>query len=306
MPRPIRARPIALALLAVITPCVVQSQGVRDSTIANPCPICAEWNAPQRPFRIFGNSYYVGTHGLGAILVTSPSGHVLIDGGLPESAAPIAASIRALGFRIEDVRVILNSHVHFDHAGGVAELQRLSGAEVLASARSVPVLRSGNSGPDDPQYGVVPAIAKVARVSTIPPDDTVRVGALRLRALHTGGHTPGGTSWSWTSCEGDVCWSMVYGDSQTAISADGFLYSRNTTYPTAIADFHAGLAALEAVACDVIVAPHPEAVGLWDRLARREGGERDAMRDPDGCKRYAAVARKRLASRLEREGAVSK
>lgn len=92
------------------------------------CPKCTEWNQPQAPFRIFGNSYYVGTHALSSILITSKAGHVLIDGDLPESATQIAANTRSLGFRIEDVKIILNSHVHYDHAGGIAELQRLSGA----------------------------------------------------------------------------------------------------------------------------------------------------------------------------------
>ena len=166
------------------------------------CANCAEWNAPQAPFRLFGDTYYVGTHGLSAILITSPGGHILIDGGLMESAPLIAASIRTLGFRLDDVRVILNSHVHYDHAGGIAALQRMSGAEVFASASSVSVLQQGTVGRDDPQFGEATPIAAVARVREIPANDTVRAGALVMRALRTAGHTPGGTSWSWTSCEG--------------------------------------------------------------------------------------------------------
>lgn len=265
------------------------------------CPDCAAWNAPAAPFRVFGNTYYVGTRGLTALLVTSPDGHVLIDGGLPESAPLIAGSIRALGFRVEDVRVIVNSHVHFDHAGGIAELQRLSGSEVVASARSIPVLQQGRVGPDDPQHGIIPPIAPVARVRAIPADDTVRVGTLRLRALRTPGHTPGGTSWTWTTCEGERCWAMVYGDSQSAISADGFLFSRSTTYPRVLDDFASGFAVLEQVRCDVLITPHPDASALWARLARREKGEREAMRDAEGCKRYAATARERLAKRVASE-----
>ena len=90
----------------------------------------AVMNTPQAPFKIYGNTYYVGTHGLTAVLITSDVGHVLIDGGLPESAPQIAANIATLGFKIGDVKAILNTHVHFDHAGGIAELQRLSGAAV--------------------------------------------------------------------------------------------------------------------------------------------------------------------------------
>src|SRR5438093_8055174 len=110
------------------------------------CANCPEWNTPQTPFRIFGNTYYVGPHGLSSILITSKNGHVVIDGGLPESAQQVAANIRALGFRIEDVKLILNSHVHFDHAGGIAELQRLSGAHVMASTWSSGVMMQGGVG----------------------------------------------------------------------------------------------------------------------------------------------------------------
>ena len=100
------------------------------------CKECAARNATQAPFRIYGNTYYVGVRGLSSILITSDQGHILIDGDLPESVPKISASIRSLGFRLEDVKLILNSHVHFDHAGGIAELQKLSGAEVAASAAS--------------------------------------------------------------------------------------------------------------------------------------------------------------------------
>jgi metallo-beta-lactamase class B len=281
------------------------SLGAQGATPTPNCADCAEWNVPHAPFKVYGNTYYVGTNGLSALLVTSPSGHVLLDGALPESAEQIAANIRTLGFRVEDVRVIVNSHVHFDHAGGIAALQRMSGAEVVASARSAPVLISGEVGRDDPQYGIIQPIAKVARVRTIPAGDTLRVGPLLLRAMHTGGHTPGGTSWTWTSCEGTACWSMVYGDSQSAISADDFYFTRTTTYPRALDDFAAGFAALESVSCDVLVTPHPDATALWARLARRDAGEREALRDPSACKRYAATARERLAKRVatERAGA---
>jgi len=97
------------------------------------CKDCAEWNTTQVPFRVYGNTYYVGVRGLSSILIASDQGHILIDGDLPESAPKIAASIRALGFRLEDVKLILNSHVHFDHAGGIAELQKLSSAPFHAS-----------------------------------------------------------------------------------------------------------------------------------------------------------------------------
>jgi hypothetical protein len=119
--------PVSLALLGAF------ASAYANAEASPPCKQCVEWNVSQEPFRIYGNTYYVGVRGLSSILITSPQGHVLIDGDLPASAPKIVASIKALGFRIKDVKLILNSHVHHDHAGGIGELQRLSGASVAAS-----------------------------------------------------------------------------------------------------------------------------------------------------------------------------
>lgn len=301
-----RLRRVALLVaLAAPVPALAQagSQGAGAPQPATACAACVEWNAPQRPFRIYGNTFYVGTRGLGAVLVTSERGHVLIDGGLPESAPHILSNIRALGFRPEDVRLILNSHAHFDHAGGIAALRQASGASVAASPWSAPVLERGNSGSDDPQFGVLPSFPPVPRARTIADGETLRVGPLMLTARFTPGHTPGGTSWSWRSCEEGRCLDLVYADSQTPVSADGFQFTRNQTYPSVLADFQRSYATLEALPCDILLTPHPAASGLWERLAARDGGSPDALVDRGACKRYAAAARQLLARRLAAEAA---
>lgn len=294
----------ALAFAIACTPVLLHSQAAPPAPAdltAIRCDGCPEWNRPQQPFRVHGNTWYVGTGGLSAVLVTSPEGHVLIDGALPESAPLIAASIRALGFRLEDVKLILNSHAHFDHAGGIAALERASGATVAAQPWSAAVMRSGRSRPEDPQHGVLLPYPSVSTVREITDGETVRVGPLALTAHFTGGHTPGGTTWSWRSCEADRCWDIVYADSQTPISADGFLYSRSTSYPSAVADFERGHAVVEQLACDVLLTPHPAVSGLFERLARREAGDAEAFRDPSACRDLAASSRQRLAERLAKE-----
>jgi metallo-beta-lactamase class B len=155
----------------------------------------AALNTPQQPFRIFGNTYYVGTHGVASILITSERGDVLIDGDLAQSAPMIADHIHALGFRIEDVKLILNTHVHCDHAGGIAALQRLSGAAVRASPASTVILARGGVSPDDPQLGIAAPIGPAARVSVVADGETLHVGSLAITAHFTPGHTAGGTSW---------------------------------------------------------------------------------------------------------------
>lgn len=268
------------------------------------CSQCAEWNQPQAPFQIFGNIYYVGPHGLSSVLITSKAGHVLIDGGLPESAQVIVANIRSLGFRIEDVKLIVNSHVHFDHAGGIAQLQRLSGARVLASPWSAAVLAHGGVGRGDPQYGVVAPIPAVRNVHVLQDGRGYRVGDILITAHLTPGHTPGGTSWTWKSCVEDVCRDMVYADSLALVSAGGFRFTSSREYPHALADFEKSFAFFETVPCDILITNHPEASDLWERLAARQRGVTpDPMVDSAACRQLAERGRKRLPQRVAQERA---
>jgi metallo-beta-lactamase class B len=267
------------------------------------CANCVEWNKAEPPFRIFGNTYYVGTHGLSSVLITSPAGHVLIDGDLPQSAALIAESIRSLGFRLEDVKLIVNSHVHFDHAGGIAELQRRSGARVVASQWSADVLRKGGVGKGDPQYGTLPPIAAVKNVSVFLDGESLQVGEITITPHLTPGHTPGGTSWTWKSCKDAACYDMVYADSLNPISAPGFRFTKSRQYPQAIEDFEKSFAFFEATPCDVLITAHPEVSGLWDRLSQTEKGVKpDPLVDSGACRKLAEDGREKLRQRLASEG----
>jgi metallo-beta-lactamase class B len=263
------------------------------------CAQCAEWNAPQKPFRIYGNTYYVGPHGLSAILITSERGHILIDGALPQSAPLIAANIRSQGFRVEDVKIILNSHVHYDHAGGIADLQRLSGAQVFASPWSAAVLRTGLPGKGDPQYVGGKKIVPLKSVHDLHDGERVTVGPLAVVAHFTPGHTPGGTSWTWRSCDHELCREIVYADSLTPVSSDGF---RFTDSPDVLEDFEKSFKFLEATRCDILVTTHPDISALWDRLAGREkGATADPLVDAGACRRLAEQGREALARRLSEE-----
>lgn len=258
---------------------------------AEVCESCAEWNAPRTPFRIFGNSFYVGTEGLASVLITTPAGHVLIDGGLPESAPLIEANITALGFEIGDIEVILNSHAHFDHAGGIAALQRASGARVVASAPSVLEIRNGSSGPDDPQYGMLLDYPPVNSVEEFD-GGAVTIGDLSLTPHSSPAHTAGGTTWTWRACEAEECLDLVFADSQTPISADGYRFSDSADQ----ASFERGFRLIEELPCDILITPHPAASAFWERLDSPEG-----LVDPDACSRYADSAREQFARRLASE-----
>jgi len=270
----------------------------------NSCDSCVEWNRPLEPFRLFGNTYYVGTAGLSALLVTSDAGHVLLDGGLTQSAAVIDRNIRALGFRTEDVRLILASHEHYDHVGGIAALQRVSGATVLMSAPGVRALNGGGPLPEDPQFGFgvkVNAFPPVARTRAVTDREVVTLGPLAITAHLTPGHTPGGTSWAWRSCEGERCLAIVYADSLTAIAAEGFRFTGGAGRPDITPIVRATIARIEGLPCDIIVSTHPGATSLSQRLTHRESGGTDAFVNPDGCRTYAATARINLERRIAQE-----
>jgi metallo-beta-lactamase class B len=295
-----RLKLLAVALLAfAATP-----YRLRSEPPLPPCESCATWNKPQVPFKIYGNTYYVGPHGLSSILITSDAGLVLIDGAIPESAPLIAANIRTLGFRVEDVKFILNSHAHFDHAGGIAELQRLSGAQVAVSPWSADVLSNGGVGHGDPQLGEIRPIAKVARVLALHDGEVIHIGNLAMTAHFTPGHTPGGTSWTWKSCEDGRCLDMVYADSLSPISADGFKFTNNADAPNAIQGFEKSFAFLSSTPCDILLTPHGEASGFWDHLeARYRGVTPDPMIDSSACRKLADRSREALAKRIAAENA---
>lgn len=273
--------------------------GVALAAEKSSCADCAAWNAPHKPFRIYGDTYYVGTAQLSSILIATEFGHVLIDGGLPESAPIIKANIEALGFKLTDVKAILNSHVHPDHAGGIAALQKESGADVYALRPSYEALNSGKLNADDPQAGRKggAGLPKVSHLWVAQDDQQLGVANVRLRAIATPGHTPGGTSWSWDACDGAKCLRMVYADSLSPVAADKYRFS---DHPEVLQSFEKSFARIASLPCDVLLTPHPSASQLFERLDLGKDNT-DAIRDPEGCKKYVQGARDALAKRLESE-----
>ncbi|WP_338501287.1 subclass B3 metallo-beta-lactamase [Sphingomonas kaistensis] len=254
------------------------------------------WDEPAPPVRIHGNTYYVGTCGITALLLTSRDGHVLIDSGTEAGADLVAANIRRLGFKPTDVKYIVHSHEHHDHVGGFARMQALTGAEVIASAGAAPVLRTGVIPASDPQFGILPKMAPVTVARVVKSGDSVRLGGILLNAVETPGHTAGALSWQWVSCDGGVCRTMVYADSLSPVSRDGYKFS---AHPELVASFRTSFAKVAALECDILLTPHPSASNMTARFA----GGAAALFDPAGCKTYAAAKAKGLDERLAKEAA---
>ena len=259
------------------------------------CAGSDDWEKPAPPVRIHANTYFVGTCGISSILVVGSAGDVLIDGG-PEAAADlIADNIRALGFKLSDVKYILHSHEHYDHVGGIARLQQLSGATLIASAPAAKVFATGTPSPDDPQAGTLKPFP-VATVGQIIADGgTVRFGNLLLTAIATPGHTAGALSWRWESCDGGVCRSIVYADSLSPLSRAGYRFSDHSA---ALATFRQSIAKIAASRCEILLTPHPSASDMPARIAKGK-----PLLDPEACRAFAAERTTVLDERLAKEAA---
>ena len=258
--------------------------------------ICTDWDDWDKagpPFHIFGNAYYVGTCGITAILITGDDGHVLIDGGTEVGADKIAANIEVLGFSLRDIKLLLHSHEHFDHVGGLARLQQLSGARLLASPEAAPVLRTGIASDADPQGDMHDAFPAAQVDGIVQAGEVVKLGDLRLTPVATPGHTPGALSWQWRSCEGDNCGYVVYADSLSPISSDTYRFSDHPAYVSA---YRAGLGRLAKLECDILLTPHPSASNLRSRLSTPQG-----LVNRNGCKAYAEGIFARLEQRMADE-----
>jgi len=288
-----------LAALASLSP---SGHAVTPEAAPEPivCKADAGWNDPATPRRIHGETWFVGTCGISALLVTSPQGHVLIDGATPEAGKQIVDNIRTLGFKPQDVRAIVLSHEHRDHAGGLAELQRATGAPVLAREPAVATLKRGASDRSDPQLLVLDPFPPVSNVRTIAGDEVIKVGPIAMQAIPTPGHTLGGTSWTWRSCENEDCRQIVYADSLTAISDKEYRFSDEAAHPGYVGALRATLARVAALPCEILITPHPSASRLWSRMGP---GANEPLVDTDACRVYSEAAGKRLDARLVEEAA---
>lgn len=266
--------------------------------LARTCAGHEGWSDPAPPAHIHGNTWYVGTCGIAVILITSDEGHVLIDSGPADAAPLVLANIGKLGFRPRDVRWIVTSHEHFDHVGGVAALQRETGAKVAGLASAPHVLESGKPSADDPQAAHLDAFQPVTVSRMLADGDSLALGRIALTMHETPAHSPGSASWTWQACDAKfTCRMMAYADSATTPSAEGY---RFTDHPDRIARVRAGLAQIAAVPCDVLITPHPSASDFFARLSGKA-----PLVDPAACRTYAQSAQERFEARLASEAKVT-
>jgi metallo-beta-lactamase class B len=260
----------------------------------------AEWTTPQKPFRIVGNTYYVGTRDLAVYLITSPKGDVLIDGALVETVPQIEKNIAALGFKLSDIKLIVNTHAHYDHAAGLAQLKKATGAEFDASAADKPILETGTItfGPTASTH--YPPV-KVDHV--VKDGETLSAGDIKITAHLTPGHTPGCTSWTWNETEGGKTYKII---DICSVSVAGNPLVNNTAYPRIVDDYRASIAKLKAMHADVFLAPHAQFYDPQHKLAARKAGGPNPFIDPDALQNFMAKADAAFDTELAHQRAAAK
>lgn len=258
------------------------------------------WTEPVAPFRIAGDIYYVGTKGLAAYLIKTPGGLVLLDGPMAENVPAIERSIAALGFRVADIKWLILTHAHFDHAGGLAALKRDSGAAMLAPAAERPALESGRP-PSETSYGLITfAPVKVDRV--VADGAALDLGGLALTPVVTPGHTPGCTSWVTTTVERGRTLRVVF---PCSLTVAGNRLIGNPGYPGIVEDFRASFPRVAALEADIVLPAHPELGQVHERHARQAAGDADAFVDPALLAAYVARAEAAFTAELARQTAAA-
>jgi metallo-beta-lactamase class B len=240
----------------------------------------AEWNQPVEPFRIIGNIYYVGVSGVASYLITTPQGHILLDGGFAETAPIIEKNIAKLGFRVQDVKYLLNSHAHYDHCGGLAELKRISGARMVASRADAEVLESGRQR----NYSIPDSLFPAVKVDRLIDDgEKVQLGEVAVTAILTPGHTKGCTTWTMPVEDAGKTYHVVF---YCSTSVPGYPLVGNARYPQIVSDYERSFARLRQLPCDVFLGPHGSFFRLMEKRAQLAKGGANPFIDPSELRTY--------------------
>jgi metallo-beta-lactamase class B len=286
-------RPLAgvLALLAAIALAPAPTRAQAD-------PTSRAMNRPMAPFRIVGNVYYVGASDVTSYLIATPAGHILLDGGFAETAPQIAANVLRLGFKLADVKVLLASHAHYDHVGGLAELKRWTGASLAASAADALLLARGGHG--DFRFGDTLTFPAVAADRILKDGDTVALGGTVMTAHLTPGHTPGNTTWTTTATENGRAYAVAFMGSMSI--NPGVVLLGNPSYPGIAGDYARSFQVMRALPCEVFLAPHGSFFDLQGKAKRLAAKETpNPFVDPAGCRAYLARMETAYEEQLRRE-----
>ena len=258
------------------------------------------WNGPFKPFRIIGNIHYVGASGLSSFLITKPEGHILIDTGFEMTVPLVRENMAKLGFKLTDIKIILNSHAHLDHAGGHALMKKLTGARILMSEADAALLASGGTNDFTPFPKEMMAYRPAKADRILRDGDKVTLGGTTLTCHLTPGHTKGCTTWTMNVVEDGKTHHVVFFGSTSILQ--GVPLVNNTNYPGIADDLAASYKKLKSLPCDVFLAPHASFFGLAEKAAKLEHGAKpNPFIDPTAFKTFIEQAEQKFSTQLERE-----
>ena len=289
---------LVIALVALLTLAgTAQAQTPKDLLAA----LLVKWNTPTELFRMIGNVYYVGTDGLASYLITSPQGHILVDTVMPEATSQIKANIEKLGFKVADIKYLLNTHAHIDHTGGLAEMKQASGAQLVAGEADKPLLEGGYYPGAREETALNFPPVKVDR--TVREGDTVTIADVTLTARETPGHSPGCTSWEFSVKDGDATRSaLIFCSGTVALNR----LVTNPTYPGIVTDYKKTFARAQDMKPDVLLAPHPEMYKMAEKRAKLAEGGPNPFVNPGEFNAYAATLEKAFEDALAKQTAAAR
>lgn len=262
-----------------------------------------KWLTPIPPARIFGNTYSVGFEGLSVTLIHTDDGLILVDASLPQSVPALEANVRSLGFQLSDIKYILSTEPHYDHAGGIAALVRDTRAQVVASKSAAEVLQNGRSGHDDPQYSQLPEFPKIVNVRQMRDGQELRLGDAVITAIATPGHTAGSMSWTWRSCERESCKTVVFGSSLNPVSDDHYHFGSKANRK-ATDKFRSTIARMRKLPCDILITAHPAQSGGDVKFrALLTDPTPNPFIDKSACRSYADRHEQLLNEKIAKESA---
>ena len=257
------------------------------------------WTTPFPAFRIADNLYYVGSKGLASYLIATPQGHILINSNLEASVPQIRASVESLGLKFGDIKILLISHAHWDHAAGSAAIKKITGARYMVMEGDVPVIESG--GARDFQYGSTPSSrfpsASVDRI--LRDGDEVTLGNALLVARLTPGHTKGCTTWTMRVSEGGKAYDVVIVGSPNV--NPGYKLVGNTQYPQIADDYERTFRVLSSLRGDVFLGAHGGYFDLEAKHARMKAGAATAFVDPEGYRNFVADRERAFRTELAKQ-----
>lgn len=270
--------------------CLARAAGQADE-------VSRSWNQPVEPYRVIGNVYYVGASDITSFLIVTPKGHILLDSGFAETVPLIRRNVARLGFRMEDIKILINSQAHYDHSGGLAQLKQETGAQLAASEADAELLAAGGKG--DFHFGDRLSYEPVKADRILRDGDRVKLGGVTMTARLTPGHTKGCTTWTMRVKEGRKIYDVVFVGSTTV---PGYKLLGNNQYPNIVDDYERTFRMMKRLPCDVFLASHGNFYSMREKAELlAQGKSPNPFIDGRGYKNFLAETEKAFREQLRRE-----